>query len=61
MFSLSYRVVAGGLFAMIGASVLLFFDTLPWVAYAGLIAGFFMIGIGILIGFYQMIRDDESS
>ena len=61
MFSLSYRVVAGGLFAMIAASVLLFFDTLPWVAYIGLIAGFFMIGIGILIGFYQMIRDDESS
>jgi len=45
---------------MIIAGVLLFFDSVTTMAYVLLVIGFFGIGIGILIGFFKMVKDQES-
>jgi hypothetical protein len=45
---------------MIIAGVLLFLDTAAIMAYVLLVAGFFGIGIGLLIGFFKMVKDQES-
>jgi hypothetical protein len=44
---------------MIIAAVLLFFDTVTVMAYVLLVIGFFGIGIGILIGFFKMVKDQN--
>ena len=59
MFDTSYRVILFSLLSMIIASGLLYFDTATIVAYALLVVGFFGIGIGILIGFFKMIRESD--
>lgn len=59
MLKTSYRVILGGLVSMIIASVLLYLGTLEILGYAGLVIGFFAIGIGILLGFYHMVREDQ--
>ena len=59
MLNVSFWIITTGLFAMIAASVLLYFDSLTVVAYTALVIGFFAIGIGILLGFYRMVREDE--
>jgi hypothetical protein len=46
--------------SMIIAGVLLFFDTATIIAYVLLVIGFFGVGIGILIGFFRMVKDEES-
>lgn len=55
---MSVKIIFFGLFSMIAAAVLLFFDTATLLAYAGLVIGFFAVGIGILLGFYRMVTDD---
>ena len=57
MFNISYRVILASLLSMIIASALLFFDTATIIAYVLLVIGFFGIGIGILIGFFKMVKD----
>lgn len=57
MFNASYRIILFSLMSMIIAGALLFFDAVPVVAYVLLVAGFFGVGIGILIGFFKMVRD----
>lgn len=57
MFNTSYRVILFSLMSMITAGVLLFFDTVTIVAYVLLVIGFFGVGIGILIGFFKMVKD----
>jgi len=59
MFDTSYRVILFSLLSMIIASGLLYFDTATIVAYALLVIGFFGVGIGILIGFFKMIRESD--
>ena len=59
MYTTSYRVILFSLISMIIASVMLYFDTATTMAYVLLVAGFFGVGIGILIGFFRMIRDQE--
>lgn len=59
MFDISYRVILFSLLSMIIAGGLLFFDTATIVAYALLVIGFFGIGIGILIGFFEMVKDSD--
>ena len=59
MFNTSYRVILSSLLSMIIAAVLLFFDTVTVMAYVLLVIGFFGIGIGILIGFFKMVKDQE--
>ena len=60
MFNTSYSVILSSLMSMIIAAVLLFFDTATIMAYVLLVVGFFGIGIGILIGFFKMVNDEES-
>jgi len=60
MFNTSYRIILSSLMSMIVAAVLLFFDIATTIAYVLLVAGFFGIGIGILIGFFKMVRDQDS-
>jgi hypothetical protein len=60
MFNASYRIILFSLMSMIIAGALLFFDAVPVVAYVLLVAGFFGVGIGILIGFFKMVRDQGS-
>jgi len=57
MYITSYRVILFSLISMIIAAVMLYFDAATIMAYVLLVAGFFGIGIGILIGFFKMIRD----
>ena len=59
MFNTSYRIILSSLLSMIIAAVLLFFDTATIMAYVLLVIGFFGIGIGILIGFFKMVKDQE--
>lgn len=59
MYTTSYRVILFSLISMIIASLMLYFDTATTMAYVLLVAGFFGVGIGILIGFFRMIRDQE--
>ena len=59
MFNISYWVILSSLLSMIIAAVLLFFDTLTIMAYALLVIGFFGMGVGILIGFFKMVKDQE--
>jgi hypothetical protein len=58
MFNTSYRVILSSLLSMIIAAVLLFFDILTIMAYVLMVAGFFGVGIGILIGFFRMVKDE---
>lgn len=57
MFNTSYRVILFSLLSMILAACLLYFDTATYVAYGLLVIGFFGVGIGILIGFFKMIKE----
>jgi hypothetical protein len=42
---------------MIIAGVLLYFTSTTILAYVLLVAGFFGVGIGLLIGFFKMVKD----
>ncbi len=53
----SYRIILFALLMMVLAGVMLHFELAEYVAYALLVIGFFGIGIGILLGFYRMIRE----
>jgi len=59
MFNNSYRIILFSLLSMIVAGFLLYFDIADVAAYALLAAGFFGTGIGILLGFFKMVRDTE--
>ena len=60
MFNVSYWVILSSLVSMIIAAVLLFFDTVNIIAYVLLLVGFFGIGVGILIGFFKMVKDQKN-
>jgi hypothetical protein len=59
MFDTSYRVILFSLLSMIIAGGLLYFDTATYLAYTLLVIGFFGVGIGILIGFFKMIKESD--
>ena len=59
MLNKSYRVIYAGLLSMIIASVIFYFDVRSYIAYALLIIGFFLVGIGILLGFAKMVSEDN--
>ncbi len=60
MLNTSYTVILSSLLSMIIAGVLLFFDTATILAYVLLVVGFFGVGIGLLIGFFTMVKDQGS-
>ena len=59
MLNASYKVILSSLLSMIIAAVLMFFDAVTIMAYVLLVIGFFGIVIGILIGFFKMVKDQE--
>jgi hypothetical protein len=44
---------------MIVAALLLFLEAMTIMAYVLLVIGFFGVGIGILIGFFRMVKDER--
>ena len=60
MFNKSYGTILAGLLSMIIASVMFYFKMYSFIAYALLVIGFFLIGIGILLGFFKMVSDDKA-
>ena len=60
MFNTSYRIILSSLMSMIIAGVLLYFDVVTVMAYVLLVIGFFGIGIGILLGFFKMVNEQEN-
>lgn len=59
MINKSYMIIMFGLLLIITLSVLLHFKMTSPVIYMLLAIGFFMIGIGILLGFIKMVSDDK--
>ena len=59
MFNKSYTTILAGLLSMMIASVMFYFKTTSFVSYALLVIGFFLVGIGILLGFSKMTSEDE--
>lgn len=59
MINKSYMIIMFGLLLIITLSVLLYFKMTSPVIYMLLAIGFFMIGIGILLGFIKMVSDDK--
>ena len=60
MFNASYWIILFSLVSMIVAALLLFLEALTIMAYVLLVIGFFGVGIGILIGFFRMIKDERN-
>ena len=60
MFNNGYGIILLGLFSMIIASVMFYFKTASFIAYALLIIGFLLIGAGILLGFIKMVSEDNN-
>lgn len=59
MFNKSFMTIMTGLLSMITACVIFYFDTRSPIAYTLFVIGFFLVGIGILLGFAKMVSDDE--
>lgn len=59
MFNKSYITISVGLISMIIASAIFYFDTRSSIAYILFAAGFILVGIGILLGFFKMISGDK--
>ena len=60
MLNHSYKIILSGLMSMCVASLLIYFEMLVYFAYTLLIYGFIAIGVGLLLGFIRMVREDES-
>lgn len=57
MYNISYTVILSSLVSMIIAGILLYLNSATIIAYVLLVAGFFGVGTGLLIGFFKMVRD----
>jgi hypothetical protein len=59
MFNKSFLTILVGLLSIIIACSIFYLDIRSAVAYALFGIGFVLVGIGILLGFFKMITDDE--
>lgn len=50
-----------GLFAMMIASFMFYYDVKSYVSYLLFATGFVLVGVGLLIGFLILIRDDKNA
>ena len=57
MFNISYTVILLSIMSMLIAGILLYFDSATIIAYVLLLVGFFGVGIGLLIGFFKMVKE----
>ena len=58
-FNKSFITIVLGLLAMIVACFIFYYDAKSYFSYALFTIGFFLVGIGILLGFFKLIREDE--
>ena len=59
MFNKSFITIMIGLLSMTIACTIFYFDARSVIAYAIFAIGFILVGIGILLGFFKMVSDDE--
>jgi uncharacterized membrane protein HdeD (DUF308 family) len=59
MFSKSFFTIVTGLISMIIACVIFYFETRSVAAFILFGVGFVMVGIGILMGFFKMVSEDN--
>ena len=59
MLNKSFGIILTGLFSMIIASVLFYFESRSYLGYGLWGLGFILVGIGILLGFAKMVSDDK--
>ena len=57
MFKKSFNIFSSGLLAMMIGSAMFYFESRSFIAYGFFILGFFLVGIGILIGFAKMVSE----
>ena len=60
-FNKSFNTIVMGLFTMIVACFIFYYDAKSYFSYTLFAIGFFLVGIGILLGFFKLIRDDENA
>ena len=60
MVNKSFVIILVGLFSMIIASVIFYFESRSYIGYGLWGAGFLLVGVGILIGFFKMVSDDKN-
>ena len=59
-FNKSFATIIVGLFTMIAACFIFYYDAKSYFSYTLFAIGFFLVGIGILLGFFKLIREDEN-
>jgi hypothetical protein len=59
MFNKSFITVLIGFVSILIACLIFYFDTRSSIAYALFAIGFILVGIGILLGFFKMVSDNE--
>lgn len=61
MFNKCFMTVMLGLLLMMIACAIFYFDMRSYIAYALFAIGFILVGIGILLGFFKMVSDEEKN
>lgn len=59
MFNKSYITIWLGLISMMVASAIFYFEVRSIFSYVLFGIGFFLVGIGLLIGFFNMVTDKK--
>jgi hypothetical protein len=59
MLNKSYITILTGLFSMLIACSVFYFDTSSFLAFVLFAVGFVLVGVGILLGFARMVSDDK--
>ena len=57
----SFITIMMGLFAMMIASFMFYYDVKSYVSYLLFATGFVLVGVGLLFGFLILIRDDKNA
>ena len=60
MFDQIYRTILTGLIPVLISSTMLYIDMRSSVAYVLLDIGFFLIGTGVLLGFFKMVSESKA-
>ena len=59
MVNKGYATILMGLMSMMIASLMFYFDMRSLIIYTLFVVGFFLVGIGILLGFAKMVLEDD--
>ena len=59
-FNKSFTTVLIGLSAMIVACFIFYFNSKSYIAYSLFAIGFIFVGVGILLGFFKLVTENEN-